>query len=126
MAGVVGCVVGYSGGLGVDPTYHNIQDYTEALLVEYNPDKLSFEDIMEAWSRMDYPWVPQKTQYRSAIFALNPNQIQRAQDFVQHLQEKANRKLYVDVEPVTQFFKGEEYHQNFLAKQRQSRTLTFY
>jgi peptide-methionine (S)-S-oxide reductase len=128
MEGVVGCVVGYSGGRGANPTYQNIQDYTEALLVEYNPDKLSYKDILTAWSGMDYPLVQQKTQYRSAIFALDDDQLQQAQEFVARLQKEKYKDpiIYVDVEPVTKFYRGEEYHQDFLAKQRSGRTLKMF
>jgi peptide-methionine (S)-S-oxide reductase len=129
MEGVVGCVVGYSGGKrGVDPTYQNIQDYTEAFLVEYNPDKLSYEDILTAWSGMDYPLVQQKTQYRSAIFALDEDQLQQAHEFVARLQKEKYKDdpIHVDVEPVTKFYRGEEYHQNFLVKQRSGRALKMF
>ncbi|KAL7559958.1 hypothetical protein ACA910_008279 [Epithemia clementina (nom. ined.)] len=144
MDGVVGCVVGYSGGVQPDPTYDNIQDYTEAFLVEYNPDKLSYLDILEAWNSMDYPWAPQKTQYRSAVFTLSDKQQEQAKAFVQRLLEKRIKqqnkdtiigtskqsagnsatRIYADVEPVTKFFKAEEYHQNFLSKQERSRLFT--
>jgi peptide-methionine (S)-S-oxide reductase len=46
MDGVKRCVVGYSGGKADNPTYRNIQDYTEALLVEYNPHEVSYEDLV--------------------------------------------------------------------------------
>ncbi|CAB9530742.1 Peptide methionine sulfoxide reductase MsrA [Seminavis robusta] len=126
--GVVGCVVGYSGGKARNPTYQNIQDYTEALLVEYNPNKLSYRDILQEWSGMDYPFVQQKTQYRSAIFALNDEQLAQAQDFVSELEERYKEKgpIFVDVEPVTKFYRGEEYHQDFLAKQKSGRSLRMF
>lgn len=119
----MGCVVGYSGGHGAFPTYQNIQDYTEALLVEYNPDRISYEEILREWSGMDYPLVQQKTQYRSAIFTVNEKQHQQALAFVGKLREQYKEKgpIFVDVEPVTKFFRGEEYHQDFLQKQKQSR-----
>jgi peptide-methionine (S)-S-oxide reductase len=124
----VGCVVGYSGGKGAWPTYQNIQDYTEALLIEYNPDRISYEDILREWSGMDYPFVQQKMQYRSAIFTTNEIQHQKALAFVENLREKYKEKgdIFVDVEPVTKFFRGEEYHQDFLAKQKQSRSFKMF
>jgi len=124
----VGCVVGYSGGKGDWPTYQNIQDYTEAMLIEFDPLKLSFEDVLKHWSGMDYPFVQQKTQYRSAIFSVNENQHQRAQAFVKEWAEKRSDKgpIFVDIEPVTKFLRGVEYHQDFLAKQRGSRSLRMF
>lgn len=128
MPGVVDCVVGYAGGVAPDPTYQNIQDYTESLLIEYNPDIISYQDILQEWSSMDYPLVQQKTQYKSAIFCINEHQEQQAQEFVEALREKYAEKgpIYVDVQPITTFYRAEEYHQDFLAKQRQSRTLKIF
>jgi len=133
MGGVVDCIVGYSGGVASSPNYQDIQDYTEALLVEYNPDKLSYEDILQEWSTMDYPFVQQKTQYRSAIFAVGDEQFKQANSFVERLQAKHaagddddKKNIYVDVEPITKFYRAEEYHQDFLAKQRSSKTLRMF
>ena len=120
--------VGYGQELKI--TYQNIQDYTEALLVEYNPDKISYEEVLREWSGMDYPFVQQKTQYRSAIFTVNESQQQVAQNFIQELEKKygdsGKGPIFVDVEPVTKFFRGEEYHQDFLAKQRSGRSLKMF
>jgi len=122
-------VVGYAGGIASDPTYQNIQDYTEAFIVEYNPDKLSFDDILKEWNGNDYPFAQQKTQYRSAIFALNAKQQTEAKAFVQALEIKyADNKgpIYCSVEPMTTFYRGEEYHQDFLSKQKSSKTLKMF
>ena len=56
---------------------------------------------------------PCKRQYRAAIWYLNDEQKEVAQDFVSGM----SGSKYVDVEPATQFFQAEEYHQNFLEKQ---------
>ena len=68
MDGVVRSVVGYSGGKGKDPTYRNILDYTEALLIEYDPKIVSYEDLVLSWTQMHFPNYHGKTQYRSAVW----------------------------------------------------------
>eukprot|EP00957_Ditylum_brightwellii_P188094 14320032-Ditylum_brightwellii.AAC.1 len=68
MDGVVRTVVGYTGGSEPNPTYSNIKDATEAILVEFDPSVVSYEDILLEWSKQHSPYFPQKTQYRSAIF----------------------------------------------------------
>ena len=120
----MGCIVGYSGGVAPNPTYHNIQDYTEALWIEYHPDRISYTELLE--EVLDYPFYPQTTQYRSAIFPLSSQQQDEARAFVDQLQQShADKKVYVDVEPATgtAFYRAEDYHQHFLAKQQSSRTL---
>lgn len=111
--------MGYSGGKEPDPTYQSIKDYTEALLIEYNPEILPYSKILSLWSEMDYPYVPQKTQYKSAVWYLNESQERTAKAFVADLEKKysGKGKLYVDIEHVTAFYRAEEYHQNFMEKQ---------
>ena len=46
--GIVRAVVGYSGGVEEgNPCYHNILDSSEAILLEYDPQKLSYADILK-------------------------------------------------------------------------------
>ena len=117
MAGVDRCLVGYSGGEAPDPTYQNIQDYTEALLIEYDPAVVSYLDILKLWRGMHTPY-PSKRQYRSAVMTLNEEQQKIAEEFC------ASEK-YVDVEPATRFYMAEDYHQNYLKKMTGSRMFTF-
>jgi len=100
--------------VGDDRTYQNIQDYTEALLVEFDPTVISYEDVLEHWKGMASPYPASKRQYRTAVWYLNDDQRQVAEEFV----AKMPGGKYVDVEPATQFFLAEEYHQNFLEKQK--------
>jgi peptide-methionine (S)-S-oxide reductase len=71
--GVTRCVVGYTGGVQEEPTYQNICDYTEALLVEFDPQKVSYEDILKEWWDMAAP-SPINRQYRTAVWYLSENQ----------------------------------------------------
>ena len=44
--GIVRTVVGYSGGSQENPCYHNILDSSEAILIEYDPQQLTYSDIL--------------------------------------------------------------------------------
>jgi len=111
-------LVGYSGGHENDPTYRVMKDHTEAILVEFDPKVITYEDILLEWSRMNYPYVKDKTQYRSAIWYLSDEQEDMANEVVAGIRVSAprNQTVYVDIERVTKFYKAEEYHQNFLTK----------
>jgi len=111
MTGVQRCVVGYSGGVEPNPTYKNMMDYTESVLVEYDPTYLSYEDILRKWRTLGEPY-PNKRQYRSAIFTLNAEQDKVAKEFVAGMKHGK----YVDVESVTKFYRAEAYHQHFLKR----------
>lgn len=93
-------------------TYKSIQDYTEALLIEFDPTVISYEQVLDQWKRDASPY-PSSTQYRTAVWYIDAAQATRATAFVDRMPGKA----HVGVEPATQFFRAEEYHQDFIKKQ---------
>lgn len=125
MGGVADVVVGYTGGKKTNPTYQNIMDSTEAFMVEFDPSLISYEDILDEWAKQHEPFYPSKCQYRSAIFYCNEDQRNAALKKIEEFSKGGERKVYVDVEPVSAFYKGEEYHQNFLEKQMSARVPRF-
>jgi peptide-methionine (S)-S-oxide reductase len=113
LAGVDRCVVGYAGGIQPNPTYASIQDYTEALLVEFDPSVVSYTELLNLWQTMQSGYSS-KRQYRSAIMYLNEEQAEVAR-------ELTKGEKYVDVEPATKFYLAEEYHQDHHKKMNGSR-----
>jgi peptide-methionine (S)-S-oxide reductase len=116
---VVECVVGYTGGKAPNPTYRNIKDHTEALKVEFDPKRVSYQDLLREWSRMHHPNYPAKVQYRSAMWYLDEPVHQRtyAEQAVNEMRmAHPGEKLHTRVKPAGKFYRAEEYHQNFLAK----------
>lgn len=98
-------------------SYDNIQDYTEALLIEYDPAVVSYRAILDLWRSQHTPY-PNKRQYRSAIMYRNEEQKKVAE-------ESYGKEKYVDIEPATQFYMAEEYHQNYLKKMTAGRSRMF-
>ena len=118
MDGVAQVVVGYTGGDAPNPTYQNIQDATEAVLIEFDPKVISYEKLLEEWSRQHYPFMPQKTQYRSAIFVKNEKEQKLAEDLVERIKKETGKaRVFTDIEKAGAFYRAEEYHQDFLNKQ---------
>lgn len=119
IAGVKQCVVGYTGGKADNPTYRNIQDYTEALWIEFDPKEISLEELLQRWIRMHSPTnTKAKCQYRAAVWYLNEKQKEIAVEFLENLSERLGKKVTSAVEPATRFYRAEEYHQNFISNQR--------
>lgn len=111
--------MGYSGGKELNATYRNIKDHTEALLIEFDPNKVSYEDLLIEWSRMHVPIGKRKCQYRSAVWYLNDDQKETCEEIVAGMRATYGvAGLESSVEPATRFYRGEEYHQNFTEKQR--------
>jgi len=117
MRGVVRCVVGYTGGNKLHPTYKKIVDHTEALLIEFDPKLVSYEDLLISWSRMHTPVYERKCQYRSAVWYLNDEQKEVAEEVLEGIKAaRRGDKVYSTVEKATRFYRAEEYHQDFLNK----------
>jgi peptide methionine sulfoxide reductase MsrA len=108
MCGVQRCIVGYSGGIAPGPTYSEMKDYTESVLVEFDTRLIDYETILKKWKSMSSPY-PTGRQYRTAVFYVNQEQQRIAHMICSALE-------HVDVEPATKFFMAETRHQDFLAR----------
>ena len=118
LKGVVRCVVGYSGGNQLMPTYRRILDHTEALLIEFDPKIVSYEEMLIEWSRMHSPIGKKKCQYRSAVWYLNEQQKEEAEEVLAGVKAVSRDEVVSSVEKATRFYRAEEYHQDFIMKQR--------
>jgi len=110
--------VGYSGSknpAAVDPTYDNIQDYAESIRVIFDPSKLTYADMLTMFFSFHIPADPRwaGTQYRSVVFVHDAKQRELAE-----LTIKGQRRIgqFVAVENFSDFYRAEEYHQNYLDK----------
>ena len=111
--------MGYTGGEELDPTYQSIKDSTEAVLIEFDPAVISYEMILDVWAKTHSPFFPQKCQYRSAIWYSNERQREAALEAIVNIKKRYEepREGFADIEPMTPFYRAEEYHQDFLNKQ---------
>ena len=84
---------------------------------------MTLEDVLEEYFTMlggaSYP--PYSRQYRSAIFYHNDDQRIICETIINKMIKIRNgKKVYVDLEPATDFYKAEEYHQKYVEKSRNS------
>lgn len=111
LEGVERVILGYTGGKKREiPTHHKIHDHSEALLIEFDPKKLSFRDILEVWHECDNPWEPSKSkQYQSAVFWKSLKQQDEALNFTQQLQAKnPSKTLHTAIERIYKFYKAKQ------------------
>lgn len=119
--GIKSTIVGYAGGKTQFPTYKSIQDYTEAIRVEYDPKVLSYEQIIQKFFDMQGgppSYGSFSRQYRSAILLHNAEQKAVVDKIFGDYAKKSGKKIYTDVEEATDFYRAEEYHQNYVDKKR--------
>jgi peptide methionine sulfoxide reductase msrA/msrB len=126
--GVLGTTVGYSGGSTANPTYEEIctggTGHAEAIQVEFDPTRLSYEALLDYFFRMHDPTTLNRqhndvgTQYRSAIFYTSEAQKQTAESVKARWGKsgKFTRPITTEITAATKFYSAEEYHQKYLIK----------
>ena len=88
LPGVISTRVGYTGGDVPNATYRNHRGHAEALEVVFDPDKISYRDLLEFFFQMHDPTTRNRqgndigTSYRSAIFYLSDEQKKVAEDTI--------------------------------------------
>lgn len=126
--GVVSVVSGYTGGDTPNPTYEQVSSgfttHLEAVQVTYDPAKVSYERLLDAfWRHIDPTdaggqFVDRGNQYRSAIFYHDDAQ-RKAAEASKRAVEKVRvfqKPIVTEIRPFVRFYPAEEYHQDFYKK----------
>lgn len=116
MPGVIRTRVGYAGGTTEHPTYHSIGDHSETIQIDYNPDLVTYSELLDVfWSSHNPSTRSFSRQYRSIIFFHNDRQQRLALETKQR--EQAKRSVYTEIVPFSEFFLAEDYHQKYYLRQ---------
>ena len=111
--GVIRTRVGYAGGTTPDPTYDRIGDHTEVVQVEYDPDRLSFTDLLAvAFDEHTPRRQSRKRQYQSILFTGNDDQRAQLDAFLADSEYDRDR-IETRLERLSAFHLAEPYHQTF-------------
>lgn len=112
--GVIRTRVGYGGGTTANPTYYDIGNHSETVQVDYNPTVISYEQLLAAfWSSHDPTIRGYPEQYRPAIFYTIDQQKILANESKQAEETKLGKTIYTAIEPYTNFYVAEDYHQKY-------------
>ena len=127
--GVTSVTVGYTGGATKNPTYEQVcthlTGHAEAVEVVFDPGQVSFDDLLNVFWKIHDPTQLNRqgpdtgAQYRSAIFYHSPEQAAAARASLEKLQKSAKfgkLKIVTQIVPATDFYRAEDYHQNYLQK----------
>jgi len=110
--------VGYSGGTTLNPTYDNIGDHTETVQVDYDPARVSYQDLLSMFFAFHNPCTPNhSTQYKAVVFADGPEQQARAQAALTAAAAEYGQDAQTAVLPLGQFYLAEDYHQKYALRQ---------
>ena len=128
--GVYTTAVGYSAGITPNPTYEEVcsgqTGHTEVVLVVFDPAKTSYETVLQTfWENHDPTQGMRQgndvgTQYRSGIYTFSDAQQRAAEEskkmFEARLANAGYGDITTEVEPASEFYYAEDYHQQYLAK----------
>lgn len=123
--GIVDVESGYANGHLDHPSYEDIctgqTGHAEVVKLEFDPAIISLRDVLLVFFGTHDPTTLNRqgndvgTQYRSAIFTVNPDQAAVAQELLQEMRdEKAfDAPIVTQLEPLTNYWPAEDYHQDY-------------
>ena len=127
--GVSSAVSGYAGGSKEDAKYERIGSGTtghaESVRVTFNPREISYGRLLQIYfsvahdpTEINRQGPDTGTQYRSAIFPVNPEQAKIAQAYIDQLNKARvySAPIATKIESDRTFYAAESYHQDFLSR----------
>lgn len=117
LSGVLRTRVGFGGGTTPNPTYGSIGDHAEVVQVDFDPEQITYEQLLEAfWEGVAPTEKPGWRQYSNAILYHDEAQQRAALASRKALEQKLAAKVTTAVVPVT-FTLAEDYHQKYYLRQ---------
>lgn len=124
--GVESVVSGYTGGGVEDPTYEQVcsgsTGHAEVVRVEFDPDIVTLVELLEVFFAVHDPTTRDRqgpdvgSQYRSAVFYETADQQETVERVIEDLEGEAYDGIVTEVAPLERFYRAEEYHQDYYAK----------
>ena len=125
LRGVLKVESGYAGGKTQNPSYEavctGVTGHAEVVKIDFDETQISYQDLLNVFFGMHDPTTLNRqgndigTQYRSVIYYYDDSQKQQAEQMINTLKSEG-LDVVTQLEPVPTFYKAEEYHQNFYAK----------
>ncbi|MEA2875930.1 MAG: peptide-methionine (S)-S-oxide reductase [Hyphomicrobiales bacterium] len=125
--GVISTTSGYLNGKTKNPTYKEVSaggsGHVEAVEVVYDPAKVTYAKLLDAFWRSIDPLVKDKQfcdtgdMYRTGIYYLDDEQKKLADESKTQVAAKfAPRTVYTEIVKADTFYKAEDYHQDYYKK----------
>ncbi|UFS60895.1 peptide-methionine (S)-S-oxide reductase MsrA [Subtercola endophyticus] len=124
--GVTDVVSGYTGGHTAHPNYEEVctgtTGHAEVVAVTFDPEIIPADVILDVFFTLHDPRQLNRqgndvgTQYRSAMFYTSDEQKRLFEQSLVRAADLWDGPVVTDLEPLTEFFSAEQYHQDFFAK----------
>jgi peptide-methionine (S)-S-oxide reductase len=122
--GVTDTRVGYTGGDVPNATYGNHGTHAEAIEILFDPERITYRDLLEFFFQIHDPTTKNRQgndmgmSYRSAIYYVNDEQRQVAEDTIADVEASGlwPGTVVTEVEPAGPFWEAEPEHQDYLER----------
>jgi peptide-methionine (S)-S-oxide reductase len=122
--GVIKTEVGYAGGTNENPIYQNHPGHAEVVEITYDDTVTDFKHLLDFFFQIHNPTTLNQqgndrgTSYRSVIFYETEEEKMIAEEMIKIVNDSKrwDAPVVTTLEPLTKFWLGEEYHQDYLVK----------
>ncbi len=127
--GVTRVESGYAGGARATAEYERVSDgdtgHAESVRIQFDPAQVSFAQLLQVYfsvahdpTELNRQGPDTGTQYRSEIFAQDPQQVAIAKAYIAQLDaaHAFARPIVTRVETDKPFYEAESYHQDYLTR----------
>jgi peptide-methionine (S)-S-oxide reductase len=136
IVGIESVTSGYAGGHTEDPTYQEVcsgqTGHAEVVRVHYDPQTVGYDELLELFFTIHDPTQLNRqgpdvgTQYRSIVLYEEEDQRERAETFIEALDDEYDDEVVTEVEPLETFYEAEEKHQDYFQKNPQDAYCTMH
>lgn len=123
LKGIVSATPGYAGGQVQNPTYEQVSagntGHIEVVQIEYDPNKLAFEEILQVFFETHDPTTPNRQgadvgpQYHSAVFYTTERQREKTEHYIKMISGRYTKPIITTIAPLEKFWPAEDYHQKY-------------
>ncbi len=124
--GIIATEVGYANGNTKAPTYeevcHKNTGHAEAVKVVYEETVISLTFLLDLYYDVINPISINRqggdtgSQYRTGIYFVDPKDEVIIKQSIDELQKRYSEKIAIEVKPLVNYYRAEEYHQKYLDK----------
>lgn len=124
--GITFTEVGFANGHTLNPSYQEVYTdttgFAECVFVEYDPTLINLKTLIELYFQAIDPTLLNQqgedkgTRYRTGIYYIDNNDLATIQSVFDTEQAKYDQPLCVEILPLQNYYKAEEYHQDYLEK----------
>ncbi len=124
--GVVRTEAGFANGNIAHPNYREVYTdttgYAETVRVEYDPDVLGLERLIQIYFKAIDPTSINRqgedvgTRYRTGIYYSDPEDLPAIRRIYERVEGDLKTPLAVEIKPLKNFYRAEDEHQDYLDK----------